>query len=843
MELLSKDITLGFYNDTGIINLPVPQYDAGRVISIGLTNDGKRFEIPENTAVFLKAIKPNGKQVNTDEWCSICDNKVVIEVARQLSAVPGTVECELILGDNTGKQYTSSRFNIVVGKAVHNDENLTSTDTYKNILDILLELDGLKKDLVFKKEKDQPGGIPSLDDQARIPRHELYAADLNSKGIVKLVDSVQSDSTADAATPNSVRIVNETLQSHTADTDNPHTVTKEQIGLENVDNTADANKPVSTAQQEAINASYQNAKAYTDTHISNKEIHVSDEEKNLWNQISGIDRALQEIDSRLNEINLAHDILNTTDAVIGNTVSGKLVDALVIKELFQSVSNGKELLASAITNKGIPTDVNESFSIMSEKIGMLGNHTHHYSESITKDPSYTTEGEKTYQCTCGNSYIEVLPKLEKLDGEIRLSETSGTIIAPSSHQISVIANRSGGILSAISSNENIATVSVEGTTITIISGTSDGTATITVKSASTEKYKEATTTYLVTNITVAVAPDGELQERWQYILNGENVILTKYKADITTLTKYKTIVVYAKYPLNGKIYNTKLTSQSHNLFNGISPNNNANVYKLTFNKGIDYSEMKSTSGMFTNSRIDSIIFNDFDTSNVTDMTGMFKKCIIGSLNLSSFDTSKVTSMSEMFCGAQNLTSLNMSGWNTSNVLSMSYMFYNLFLARSLDLSSFDMRKVVSADSMFEECINLSTLKIPAINLRDVTNTSRMFYRCKALNSLDFSNAASYNNNYMNEMFCECVKLSYVNLSGFHTSHVTDMSNMFDGCTYLASLDLTTFDTANVTKINYMFNNCKSLTKIYVSRNLWIIGDNCSDTGMFNGCHITSVTYR
>ncbi len=35
MELLSKDITLGFYNDTGIINLPVSQYDTGRNISIG----------------------------------------------------------------------------------------------------------------------------------------------------------------------------------------------------------------------------------------------------------------------------------------------------------------------------------------------------------------------------------------------------------------------------------------------------------------------------------------------------------------------------------------------------------------------------------------------------------------------------------------------------------------------------------------------------------------------------------------------------------------------------------------------------------------------------------------
>ena len=41
---------------------------------------------------------------------------------------------------------------------------------------------------------------------------------------------------------------------HVSDNANPHGVTKAQVGLGNVDNTSDANKPVSTAQQTAINA-------------------------------------------------------------------------------------------------------------------------------------------------------------------------------------------------------------------------------------------------------------------------------------------------------------------------------------------------------------------------------------------------------------------------------------------------------------------------------------------------------------------------------------------------------------------------------------------------------------
>ena len=43
------------------------------------------------------------------------------------------------------------------------------------------------------------------------------------------------------------------LGSHIANTSNPHGVTKSQVGLGNVDNTSDANKPVSTATQTALN--------------------------------------------------------------------------------------------------------------------------------------------------------------------------------------------------------------------------------------------------------------------------------------------------------------------------------------------------------------------------------------------------------------------------------------------------------------------------------------------------------------------------------------------------------------------------------------------------------------
>ena len=47
---------------------------------------------------------------------------------------------------------------------------------------------------------------------------------------------------------------NADLLAHPSDTNNPHGVTAAQVGLENVDNTSDADKPVSSAAQTALNS-------------------------------------------------------------------------------------------------------------------------------------------------------------------------------------------------------------------------------------------------------------------------------------------------------------------------------------------------------------------------------------------------------------------------------------------------------------------------------------------------------------------------------------------------------------------------------------------------------------
>lgn len=64
---------------------------------------------------------------------------------------------------------------------------------------------------VLTEDKDVAGGVPSLDTNRKVPVNELYEATVSSKGITQLTNSVSSTSTTTAATPNSVKTVNDAV--------------------------------------------------------------------------------------------------------------------------------------------------------------------------------------------------------------------------------------------------------------------------------------------------------------------------------------------------------------------------------------------------------------------------------------------------------------------------------------------------------------------------------------------------------------------------------------------------------------------------------------------------------
>ena len=96
-------------------------------------------------------------------------------------------------------------------------------------------------------------------------------------------------------------------------------------------------------------------------------------------------------------------------------------------------------------------------------------------------------------------------KVSKAEGKLKLSATSGTITYPSNATFTVSGNT--GALSVSSNNNNIATASVSGNTVTVKSGTTAGKATITVTSATATNYnaKSATYTATVQNGTISLS--------------------------------------------------------------------------------------------------------------------------------------------------------------------------------------------------------------------------------------------------------------------------------------------------------------------------------------------------
>lgn len=97
--------------------------------------------------------------------------------------------------------------------------------------------------------------------------HEL---DLSLEIAVTNTESIQLviDPNVINATKKDVRKIEEKVNRHIENNENPHYVTKEQVGLGNVDNTADIDKPVSVLVREALDAYYAQLTAYADKKIA-----------------------------------------------------------------------------------------------------------------------------------------------------------------------------------------------------------------------------------------------------------------------------------------------------------------------------------------------------------------------------------------------------------------------------------------------------------------------------------------------------------------------------------------------------------------------------------------------
>ena len=128
------------------------------------------------------------------------------------------------------------------------------------------------------------------------------------------------------------------LTNHIDDVDNPHNVTKAQVGLSNVDNTADINKPVSTVQSEAITNAVSTHNNDTTAHSNQFSLYrksseqdtidaeINDTIANLESMKANTDYVNNELDKKQNISNLSQTIDTSTDKYPSNNAVKTAID-------------------------------------------------------------------------------------------------------------------------------------------------------------------------------------------------------------------------------------------------------------------------------------------------------------------------------------------------------------------------------------------------------------------------------------------------------------------------------------------------------------------------------------
>jgi len=132
------------------------------------------------------------------------------------------------------------------------------------------------------------------------------------------------------------------LSSHTGNTSNPHSVTKSQVGLGNCDNTSDANKPISTATQTALNDKVTKNTAITGA----TKTKITYDAKGLVT--AGVDATTADIADSLNK----RYVTDAQFTVIGNT---------------SNTNTGDETNATIKTKLGVVSASNEGYVTPTQK--------------------------------------------------------------------------------------------------------------------------------------------------------------------------------------------------------------------------------------------------------------------------------------------------------------------------------------------------------------------------------------------------------------------------------------------------------------------------------------------
>jgi len=373
--------------------------------------------------------------------------------------------------------------------------------------------------------------------------------------------------------------------------------------------------------------------------------------------------------------------------------------------------------------------------------GISDEEEHSYTETVTKEPTCTEAGEKTYTCGCGDSYTETIPAtghnyVNNICMECGETEAVYSMLrstrAETQDSDSFLGSKSAGLGKEVR-RMDIADVHFC-------------------------DYTEAEGHYLSDNNCwdVSAAQDGSIIAWYE----NPNYSVSQYSIYIAP--KSENVKIQA--PVDASYMFAYLDARFHEMIYGLDK--------------VDFSKTTNMSWMFYGASYSGLHL-DIDTSNVTDTSYMFgtNQRVLYTTSITfgdKVDFSKVTNSDGMFYNQGRITDLEFS--KGLNVIGKE-IFYCC-----ASLTELGMPDTVTSigDKAFSGCTNLTALTIPDT----VTNIgNQAFCGCKNLTELVIPNSVTSISDYA---FSGCTGLTTLTIP----NSVTSISGAaFSGCTGLTALTI------------------------------------------------------
>lgn len=195
------------------------------------------------------------------------NNQIATETTRA-KGVEDTLSTDLITeisnresADTSMKELIDTKVDKVAGSDLMTSEERNKLASIAEGAEVNVQADWAETDsTVDSFIKNKPDHLGNVDDVQvngiTVLSDRIANIDLTS------YDTIKDREDADAT-------IATNLTSHIDDTANPHKVTKDQVGLSNVDNTSDLNKPISTATQTALDKKLDSSSYVIDAALSN----------------------------------------------------------------------------------------------------------------------------------------------------------------------------------------------------------------------------------------------------------------------------------------------------------------------------------------------------------------------------------------------------------------------------------------------------------------------------------------------------------------------------------------------------------------------------------------------